>query len=153
VRVVDICSPAVALAHPGQPLVEAARTLRDRRVGALVVVEENDPLRRPIGILTDRDIARRPLARSADLYCLLVRDVMTVQPLTLQPGGSLEHAVEVMSARGVRRAPVTNSDGSLVGIISLDDIYPAIARQFLSLGHLFGLAPKLRPGARGVSKP
>jgi len=148
VRVVDICNPSVSVAYPGQPLAEAARKLRDQRVGALIVVEETDKLRQPIGIVTDRDVVRRQLSKSADLYCLLVRDVMTPQPLTLHPEQSLESAVEALNARGVRRAPLVNSIGGLVGIISLDDIYPAIVKQMLSLAQLFGLAPKRRPGAR-----
>jgi CBS domain-containing protein len=147
-RLIDICSPHVVVTYPEQPLAEAATTLRDRRVGALVVVESRDPGRRPIGIVTDRDVVRGQLAKGADLYCLIVRDVMTEKPLTLQSTQDTTEAIEALSARAVRRAPIVDSEGSLVGIVTLDDLLPALANEMLSLGELMGLPPKLRPGAR-----
>ena len=146
-RLIDICSPHVVVTYPEQPLAEAATTLRDRRVGALVVVESRDPGRRPIGIVTDRDVVRGQLAKGADLYCLVVRDVMTEKPLTLQSTQDMNDAVEALSARAVRRAPIVDAEGALVGIVTLDDLLPALANEMLSLGKLMGLPSKLRPGA------
>jgi CBS domain-containing protein len=147
-RLIDICSPHVAVTYPEQPLAQAAVTLRDRPVGALVVVDSLDPLRRPVGILTDRDVVRGQLAKGADLYCLVVRDVMTEKPLTLRSTQDTGDAIEAMNARAVRRAPIVDAEGSLVGIVTLDDLLPAVANELLSLGKLMGLPPKLRPGAR-----
>jgi len=147
-RLIDICSPHVVVTYPEQPLAQAAVTLRDRRVGALVVVDSLDTARRPIGILTDRDVVRGQLAKGADLYCLVVRDVMTEKLLTLRSNQDTEDAIEAMNDRGVRRAPIVDAEGSLVGIVTLDDLLPAVANELLSLGKLMGLPPKLRPGAR-----
>jgi len=111
-------------------------------------VDSLDTARRPIGILTDRDVVRGQLAKGADLYCLVVRDVMTEKLLTLRSNQDTEDAIEAMNDRGVRRAPIVDAEGSLVGIVTLDDLLPAVANELLSLGKLMGLPPKLRPGAR-----
>src|SRR5438477_11776376 len=67
-----------------RPLAEAARSMRQRCVGALVVVDAQDPKLRPTGILTDRDIVRGQLSKAADLHCLTVGDVMSRDPLCLE---------------------------------------------------------------------
>ena len=147
-KIAAICTVKVRTGHPDQPLAEAARAMRDQSVGALVIVDREDAQRRPIGILTDRDIVRGQLLKAADLHCLLVRDVMTVDPLTLSGGLELFEAIEALNERAVRRAPIVDAGGSLLGIISLDDLLPAVANEFLSLAQLLDLRPSLRSGRR-----
>jgi CBS domain-containing protein len=144
-KILEIASAPVLVAHPGQPLAAAAREMRARGVGALVVVDPRATGQRPVGILTDRDILCGQLARSADLYCLTVADVMTRDPLTLPAGAELTEAIEEMSARGVRRAPVVDNSGVLVGIITLDDILPVLAQELHQLADIAQLqAPRPR---------
>lgn len=137
-RIQDICTPRAFTAFRDEPLAEAARTLCDRHVGALVVLDRSDHLRRPIGILTDRDIVRGELRRDADLYCLTVDDVMTSDPLVLPIGIDVTEAVEKLDTRSVRRAPLVNAAGSLQGIISLDDLLPIVAQDLSGLAALMG---------------
>jgi CBS domain-containing protein len=132
-KVLELASAPVFVAYPEQPLAVAAREMRTRGVGALVIVDPCDSRRRPLGILTDRDIVCGQLARSADLYCLAVRDVMTPDPLTVSSGAGLAEALGKMSAGGVRRAPVVDDAGALVGIITLDDVLPAVAQELNEL--------------------
>jgi len=132
----DICSRDVRVAYRDQALAEAARLMRDQRVGALIIIEHQDPKRRPIGILTDRDIVRGQLVRAADLFCLTVGDVMTPNPLILEADLGLSEALEDLNEKAVRRAPVVDRSGILIGIVTLDDLLPALARQ---LGELAGL--------------
>ena len=143
-KIADVSTVMVRVGHPDQPLADAARTMRDYAVGALVIVERNDARRRPVGILTDRDIVRGQLVKAADLHCLLVRDVMTANPLTLSSSLEFFEAIEALNARAVRRAPLVDADGSLTGIISLDDLLPVVANEFQSLAHLLDLRPSLR---------
>jgi CBS domain-containing protein len=128
-RILEIASAPVFVAHPEQALAVAAREMRTRGVGALVVVDPRASIQRPVGILTDRDIVCGQLRRSEDLYCLTVEDVMTRDPLTLPAGGELAEAIEVMSARAVRRAPVVDDSGALVAILTLDDVLPVVAQE------------------------
>jgi CBS domain-containing protein len=133
--IADLSSAPVYTAFADQPLAAAAREMRARNVGALVVVDTQAP--RPVGILTDRDIVRGQVERQADLHCLTVGEVMTPDPLTLPAETALSEAIQAMSARGVRRAPVVDRSGALLGIVTLDDLLPVLAQQ---LSELAGIA-------------
>jgi CBS domain-containing protein len=146
-KIADVSTVTVRVTVPDQALAEAARTMREFSVGALVVVEANDEQqRRPVGMLTDRDIIRGQLLKAADLHCLVVRDVMSPCPLVLSADTELFEAIEALNARGVRRAPIVNAAGSLAGVISLDDLVPVVANELLSLANLLDLRPSLRGG-------
>lgn len=134
----DIRTPHVVVTYPDRPLAEAARTMRDSHIGALVVLDPHDPKRRPEGILTDRDIVRGQLTKGADLHCLTVGDVMTRNPLLLQLHMSLSEGIAALTSRAVRRAPVVDANGTLVGIVTLDDLLPALARSLQDLAKLMG---------------
>lgn len=126
----------VVVTYPDRPLAEATRLMREKHVGALVILDMTDPQRRPQGILTDRDILRGQLSKGADLHCLVVGDVMSRDPLCLRIDMTLAEGLEAMKARAVRRAPVIDRDGSLVGIITLDDLLPAVASELQDLAKL-----------------
>src|SRR5690349_20788398 len=119
-RVRDLYTPGVQVTQPDRALAEAARIMLQTHVGSLIVVKSDGTDRRPVGILTDRDIVRGQLKRSADLFCLTVGDVMTPEPLVITANADVAEAIESLRDRGVRRAPVVDGAGNLVGIISLD---------------------------------
>src|SRR6266702_2954970 len=73
----DVCTRDVYTARRDESLADAARAMRKRRIGALVVVETDDDLARAVGIVTDRDVVCGQVNRAADLFCLTVGDVMT----------------------------------------------------------------------------
>jgi CBS domain-containing protein len=138
-KVGELCSRDVRLAYRKQPLAEAAREMLAFHVGALIVTEPGAPVRRAVGILTDRDIVRGQLGRAADLFCLTVEDVMTADPLTLGTDTEVSVAIEALNAKAVRRAPVVDRTGTVIGIVTLDDLLPALAEEFRSLASLMGL--------------
>ena len=147
-KVRDLYTPGAQVTLPDAPLADAARTMLDQHVGALVVVEQGDPKRRPIGILTDRDIVRGQLRCSADLYCLNVSDVMTLDPLVLAADTDVTEAIEAMNTRAVRRAPLLDASGALAGMVSLDDLLPAIARELEAVASLMGTQARHEPARR-----
>lgn len=134
----DLYTPHARTAFRDEPLAEAAGRLCSEHIGALVIVDRNDAGRRPVGILTDRDIVRGQLRRSADLYCLTVADVMTPDPLVLPAHLEAAEAIEALNARAVRRAPVIDASASLVGIVTVDDLLPAVAQELAALAGLMG---------------
>lgn len=136
-KIVEIASAPVFVAYPQQPLAAAAQEMRSHQVGALVVVETHDSAQRPVGIITDRDVVCGQVARSKDLYCLTVGEVMTPDPLTVRADTELSEAIDKMRARSVRRAPVVDELGRLAGIVTLDDLLPVLAQE---LGELAGIA-------------
>jgi CBS domain-containing protein len=145
----DICSREVYVVKRDEPLAEAAREMRSRHVGAVVVAEGTGELLRPIGIVTDRDIVCGQIDRRADLFCLSVGDVMTPDPISVSESAELAEAVESLSRGGVRRAPVIDETGHLVGIVTLDDLLPAVAEQLGGLAKLIGSQAKRERRGRG----
>lgn len=134
----DLYSPGVRVARPEEALADAAHAMLSGHVGSLIVIETRGTVRKPIGILTDRDIVRGQLRLNTDLFCLTVGDVMTPDPLTIAINTGVTEAIEAMQARAVRRAPVVDGFGNLLGIITLDDLLPAVARDLEELSTLIG---------------
>jgi CBS domain-containing protein len=129
-KVGDFCSPHVVLAEPGASLREAALAMRERHVGALVVVEKKDGVTRPVGILTDRDIVVAVLAvPGARPEAIRVADAMSAPLAMARADEGLFEAVQRMAERAVRRLPVVGADGGLKGIVSLDDVLRVLAAE------------------------
>lgn len=126
----DICSRTVAIGYPSMALNEAARLMRARHVGCLVVVEEAAPGETlVVGILTDRDIAMSVVAADRDPHGLRVGDVMTRDVVTAREQDSLLDLLACMRRRKVRRIPVVGARDVLVGVVALDDVLAVMARQ------------------------
>lgn len=144
-KVGDVCRREVYVVVAEQPLVDAAQEMHKRHVGALVVVDATSTPMHPMGIITDRDIVCGQWVQKADLHCLTVADVMTREPWLLAEVCDLSEAIALMCARGVRRAPVVNSGGDLVGIVTLDDLLPAVAAELNALAKLIGTQARKEP--------
>ena len=127
----EISTRNVATAHPDETVIEAARRMRDLHVGDLVVA---DSQRRPVGLLTDRDIVVGAVAQSADrLDSLLVGDLMSRDPVTSRRDETVHDALAKMGQHGIRRLPIVGADGRLDGIVALDDILELMSAELASL--------------------
>ncbi len=129
--VAQLCQRRTVSVGPKDELIAAARLMRERHVGYLVVVED-DPatdLPRPIGVLTDRDIVIAVIAKEADPKALRAGDVMNPQPVVIEESQSIEAALQQMRRAGVRRLPVIGRRGELAGVLSLDDVLDYLAGQ------------------------
>jgi len=104
-------------------------------VGTLVVVEGHGS-NRPIGVLTDRDITVRCVATELDASSAPVQALMSAPPRVIAPDRSLEEALTEMAKAGTRRLVVTDEDGHLVGLLSLDDILEQRAAESLAVQEL-----------------
>ena|SRR5579862_7901283 len=134
-NVEDICTRKVEVIRRDKPLAKAVAQMHDRQVGSLIVIDPQAPSR-VVGILTDRDILCRQIRRKSDLHCLTVEDVMTCDPLTVSEETDISEVIRALYALGVRRAPVVNDQGALIGIAILDDLVPAVAQQLLNCAQL-----------------
>jgi len=153
-KITELCSSPVFVAYPDQALSLAVAEMRRHDVGALVVVAGGDPRRCPLGILTDRDVLCGQVRQAADLHCLTVGDVMTRDPLCLDAEAQLAGAIAAMASRAVRRAPVIDRADGLVGIVTLDDLLPAIAQQLKELAATAAPEPRRhRRGTATVTQP
>lgn len=127
----DLSQRNVVTILAGAGLTAAAQLMRAEHVGFLVVVEPalHDDGLNVVGVLTDRDIVVAVVAREADPHALTVADVMTRDPLLAKQAASVEATLRFMHEVGVRRVPVLNATGQLVGVMALDDALGAIAQQ------------------------
>lgn len=140
-----LATSQVATLTPRDTVVDAARLMREKHVGSVIVVDAEE---RPIGILTDRDIVVGVVAQAAsDLARLTLADVCTTAPLTTTEDEDFDVVLARMRRHGVRRMPVVDADGRLRGIFALDDALGAIAEE---LGNVAALlrAERVREDVR-----
>jgi CBS domain-containing protein len=128
-----ICSRSVDIADADETIQAAAQRMHERKVGTLVIL---DRANKPVGILTDRDLVIRAVSQGKDPRQTHVGDVMTPDPKVLSEAAPIEQALSLMRSGSFRRIPVTGSDGTLVGLISLDDILSLLSEGFAQVGSL-----------------
>jgi CBS domain-containing protein len=126
----DICNRDVVVAPKGEMVVDAAKRMRTSHVGDLVVVEIRNGRHMPVGIVTDRDIVIAAVAGDPEhINYLLVGEVMTPDLVTAVEQDSIEAALRKMHDHGIRRLPIVDATGALVGILTLDDILRYLTAQ------------------------
>ena len=133
----EICNRDVVFIGPEESALEAARLMRQRHVGDVIVAERRGDDRFPVGIITDRDLTIEILAKQVDPESVTARDISSAQSLvTIGSDEDLFAGLDRMRARGVRRLPVIDAIGALVGIITMDDILELLAEQIGDLVQL-----------------
>ena len=134
----EIAVKPVVTASTRMTATEAARLMRQKNVGALVVVNAA----RPLGMLTDRDIAMEVVASGKDPDATRVGDIMHRKPVTVRDDAGLLDAARLFAKTGIRRLPIVNRHGQLAGILSVDDLVMLLGNE---MGHMAGgLAAGLR---------
>lgn len=127
------CSRQVVTVHRDTSIADCASLMHDRHVGTVVVVEENLLKKRPVGILTDRDIAIEVVAFGVDATLVRAEDLMRQTVVTVGRDAAVSQAVALMLEHGVRRLPVVDGEGALSGIISADDVWLLLTEQAKAL--------------------
>jgi CBS domain-containing protein len=107
--------------------------MHQHAVGTLVVVNKEEE---PVGILTDRDLMERVIVSRLDPDEVFVGQIMTKRPTTVFEGDSLDTALSMMRNGPIRRLPVVNHEGKLVGLLCLDDLLIHYAREFTAIGQI-----------------
>jgi CBS domain-containing protein len=124
-KVKDMMHKGAECVAPNAKLQAIAKKMRDHDIGAIPVCEDG----RPIGMVTDRDIAIRGLADGKDISALEARDVMTRDVIFCRDTEDAEDALRIMENNKIRRLPVLNDAEKLVGMVSLGDISHALSRE------------------------
>ena len=132
----ELCNREVVTASRQTSIREAARLMRDQHVGSLVIVEKQDSLSIPVGIITDRDLVIEILAEDVDLETVTIGDVMSYALLKVSEQESVFDTAQRMRARGVRRVPVIAESGALIGILALDDMLELLSEELSLLARL-----------------
>jgi CBS domain-containing protein len=118
-RARDVMTRDVVTLHPSDSIERAARLMRECDCGAIPVVDDDGRL---LGMITDRDITIRLVARGIDIRNALVDDAMTDDSLACHLDDPLEDCMRVMSRHKIRRLPLVDDRGRVVGIISQADL-------------------------------
>jgi CBS domain-containing protein len=125
----DLCSRETVCVPRTASLTDAARLMRERHVGSLVITDEHTAGRVPAGVITDRDLVTAVLAPDVDVHALRVEDVMSAELVAVQEQTSVLDALATMRGKGVRRLVVVDTRGLLQGVLALDDVIEAVAEQ------------------------
>jgi CBS domain-containing protein len=132
----EICNREVIVVQRDSTILEAAKLMRQHHVGDVLVVEDRGGVRVPVGIVTDRDLVVEIMAPELDQMVITVGDIMALELATVKENTGVFEAIQYMRAKGVRRLPVVDDDGGLVGILSLDDLLELLAEELLALAKL-----------------
>jgi CBS domain-containing protein len=120
-KVQDIMSRNPTCVTPETPLAEAARLMKQEDIGVVPVVESENS-KRLVGLITDRDIAIRAVAEGRDGNTTSVGHIMTSEVRSASPDDSVDDVMTLMGREQVRRVPIVDERGSLVGIVAQADI-------------------------------
>lgn len=129
----DICILDVACCTRETSILAAARMMRQQHTGDLIVIDDLDEDRIPVGIITDRDIVIEVLGQGQDPATIAVADVMTTQLVIAAGSEEVSQAIERMRTHGVRRVPVVDDSGCVIGVVTLDDMLKLHAEQAVAL--------------------
>lgn len=129
------CNRGAVAISASSDIAQACRLMRDRHVGFLVVFQEGDGLRKPIGVLTDRDIVLQVTVHDLQTQLITVGDVMTSKPMIACEDDDLGDALQAMRFAKIRRVPVVDCRGALCGVVALDDAIELVAGMLCSIAN------------------
>lgn len=131
-----VCNREVITVQRDATVLHAAKLMRQYHVGDVVVIENHKNKAVPVGIVTDRDIVIELVATELDCKVITVGDIVINKLITIKESAGVLEAIQLMASKGVRRLPVIDSGGSLIGIVTLDDMLLLLAREFGALSKL-----------------
>ena len=136
-KAVDICNKRVVTAEATTTLIDIAKLMRKNHVGAVVIVDEKDS-KRPVGIVTDRDIVVEVVAAGQDPRTLKAGEIMSGSLATTSIEDDVSWTLKVMRDHGVRRLPVVDGQSRMVGIVALDDLLNAYSSTLHDVAQAIG---------------
>jgi CBS domain-containing protein len=132
----EICNRDVVIASRNTTVVAGAKLMRQHHVGNVVITDQSNGRRMPVGIVTDRDIVLEVLAQGLDPEKFSLGELMASELFTIPESEGIFQAIQSMRSHGVRRAPVVDRQGCLVGIVAVDDLLGLLAEELGELAKL-----------------
>lgn len=135
IHVSDFMTRNVITISEGQTMKQASRLMYEDDIGCVVLLKEGSTTEKkelPAGIVTERDIAKTVgfAAKHSIFGDIPLSEIMSKPLITIQPSASLKEAVVLMQQKDIRRLPIIDGDGQLVGIITEKDILRAVFKIF-----------------------
>lgn len=125
----ECCNIGVVCCEADTPLPMVSELMRKHHVGDVVVVENRDGERIPLGIVTDRDIVIETIALQLDVQVFTAGDIMAGPLVTVREDQGFVETLRVMRDHKIRRLPVVTQAGTLFGIVTADDIINLLAYE------------------------
>lgn len=135
-RIGEICTRDVVYCGRDASVLEIAQLMRNHHVGDIVVAETKNGRLEPLGVVTDRDLVVKVLAEGVAPDALTAADLMTRKLVTAADSESAHEAIARMRAQGIRRLPVVDRNGALVGMVSADDVTELLAEELTELARI-----------------
>jgi predicted transcriptional regulator len=135
-RVGDVCTRSVVHCSRNASALEVAKMMRDDNIGNVVVVDDRDGKKVPIGVVTDRDIVVQLVAKEIDPGDIMVTDLMARELFVALEEEDIHDAIQRMRYRGARRLPVVDREGALVGVVALDDLLEYITDELAGIARV-----------------
>lgn len=129
----EICNRDTVVVKRDDTVLDAAKLMRQHHVGDVVVVEERDGVQIPVGIVTDRDLVVEIMATELDHTVITVGDIMEQELISVKESVGIFEAIQYMRSKTVRRLPIVDENGALVGILSLDDLLELLSEELLAI--------------------
>jgi CBS domain-containing protein len=129
----ELCSREVICISRNESAGDAARLMREHHIGSVVVVDRTPQGPRPVGMVTDRDIAVGVVAPRLDAEKIPVEGVMRPGVACIEESEGVGRAVALMRSEGVRRLAVVDAGGSLVGLLAADDLLDLLGEEMQGL--------------------
>ena len=135
IHVSDFMTRNVITISEGQTMKQASKLMYEDDIGSVVILKEGSTTEKkelPAGIVTERDIAKTVgfAAKHSIFGDIPLSEIMSKPLITIQPSASLKEAVVLMQQKDIRRLPIIDDDGQLVGIITEKDILRAVFKIF-----------------------
>ncbi|HQO15646.1 MAG TPA: CBS domain-containing protein [Methylotenera sp.] len=124
-----ICNREVITVQRDATILHVATLMRQYHVGDVVVIDNHKDKTVPVGIVTDRDVVVEVVATELDSAVITAGDIMVHSLTVIKESSGIFEAIILMSSKGIRRLPVVDDDGNLLGIITLDDLLLLLGKE------------------------
>lgn len=127
--IAEICNRNVVIVEVNDTILNAAKLMRKHHVGDVIIVKKSNGSSIPVGIVTDRDLVIEVMAPEIDPSVLTVGDIMKRSLATVKDNAGVFETVQHMRSKSVRRMPVVDDGGNLLGIVTLDDLLQLLIEE------------------------
>jgi CBS domain-containing protein len=129
-----VCQTNVVSVSPHTTIAFVADLMKQKNIGCVIITDDH----KPVGIVTDRDLALRVDLSTGECGLHEISTIMTTDVCTIRKDTGIFEAVQVMKSSKVRRLPVVDMGGRLVGLITVDDIVRLLARELGEIARVIG---------------
>ena len=144
----EICKRSVVTCGRETSALELAQMMRDRHVGDVIVVDEQEGRPTPVGIVTDRDLVVQIIAKGVKPELVRAGDMLVGDLVTADETEDVYDAIWPMRSKGIRRLPVVDAQARLLGVVTADDVTAFLAAELTELARIVPRRIKLEEASR-----